>query len=61
MDYPYLIRYISDETLNTCFDSETAANQITACKRFKARKPNARCIEIKSRSGIWISHFLKGN
>lgn len=60
MNYPYLIRYISGETLNTCFDSETAANQIAAYNQFKARKPNASHIEIKSRSGIWISHYLKG-
>lgn len=59
MNYPYLIRYISGKTFSACFDSEMAANQIAAHNQFKARKPDARHIEIKSRSGIWISHHLK--
>lgn len=55
----YLIKYISGHTLSECLDSETAANQIVACKRFKERKPHARKIRIKSRSGVWINHYIE--
>lgn len=59
MPYPFLIRYISGKTLSACFDSETAANQIAAYNQFMARKPHARHIEIKSKTGVWIQHFLE--
>lgn len=56
--HTYLIRYNSPER-GTCFDSELAVNQNAAYDRFKQRKPNATRVSIKSRSGVWINHYLE--
>lgn len=56
--HSYLIRYCSPDR-GTCYDSELATNQVVAYDRFKERKPTATDICIKSRSGVWIQHYLE--
>lgn len=56
--HSYTIRYNSPER-GTCYDTELATNQNVAYNRFKERKPSATHICIKSRSGVWIQHYLE--